>query len=36
MEGKSDSEGSDSDPSEDELPDDQIIKIFPKSVLTKK
>lgn len=32
----SDSEGSDSNPSEDELPDEQMIKLLPKSALTKK
>ncbi|EAS05471.2 zinc carboxypeptidase family protein (macronuclear) [Tetrahymena thermophila SB210] len=36
MESKSDSDGSDSDPSEDELSDEQMIKLLPKSVLTKK
>ncbi|KAL4428971.1 hypothetical protein ABPG74_011167 [Tetrahymena malaccensis] len=36
MEPKSDSDGSDSDPSEDELSDEQMIKLLPKSVLTKK
>jgi hypothetical protein len=32
----SDDDGSDSNPSEDELPDEDIINILPKCVLTKK
>jgi len=34
--GDNSDSGSDSNPSEDELPDEDIIKIFPKSVMTKK